>query len=86
VRSRHPDELAAALTAAGVPFTQADGTLHVDADPELVGRIAHQGGVPLVELRDAGGTGLEEMFLQLTADTRRDGDLSSTTAPEEAVA
>jgi ABC-2 type transport system ATP-binding protein len=86
VRSRHPDELVAALTAAGVTVTQAGQTLHVDADPELIGRIAHESGVPLVELRDAGGTGLEEMFLQLTADTQRDGDLSSTTSPRKAVA
>ena len=49
-------------------------TLRVDADPELVGRIAHQAGVPLIELRDADSAGLEEMFLELTADTQRDGN------------
>jgi len=29
--------------------------------------------VPLVELRTADGAGLEEMFLELTSDTQRDG-------------
>jgi ABC-2 type transport system ATP-binding protein len=50
-------------------------TLRVDAESELVGRLAHTAGVPLIELRDADGAGLEEMFLELTADTQRDGDV-----------
>jgi ABC-type sugar transport system ATPase subunit len=49
-------------------------TLRVDADPELVGRIAHHAGIPLIELRDADGAGLEAMFLELTADTQRDSN------------
>ena len=36
-----------------------------------VGRVAHEAGVALIELRTADG-GLEEMFLQLTADTQRE--------------
>jgi ABC-2 type transport system ATP-binding protein len=81
VRSRHPDRLTEALAAAGIAYTDASsparerddcGTLHVDADAELVGRIAHQAGVPLIELRGADGAGLEEMFLELTAETQRD--------------
>lgn len=90
VRTRHPHQLAEALTSAGVSHidsgaastpsvTTSEGsrpprTLRVDADPELVGRIAHQAGVPLIELRDADGAGLEEMFLELTADTPRDSN------------
>jgi ABC-2 type transport system ATP-binding protein len=46
--------------------------LRVDADPELVGRTALQAGVALIELRDAQDAGLEEMFLELTADTQRE--------------
>ena len=46
--------------------------LRVEADPELVGKIALNAGVPLTELRAADGAGLEEMFLELTADTQRD--------------
>jgi ABC-2 type transport system ATP-binding protein len=57
-----------------VPTTSAvDGFLRVDADPALVGRIALAAGVPLTELRPADGAGLEEMFLELTADTQREG-------------
>jgi ABC-2 type transport system ATP-binding protein len=47
-------------------------SLRVEACPELVGRIAHHAGVPLIELREAAGTGLEDMFLELTAHTQRD--------------
>lgn len=83
VRSPDVPRLARALTAAGldhVPSTTPGGTtagsttaLRVDADPERVGRIAHQAGVALAELRAAEGAGLEEMFLELTADTSREG-------------
>ncbi len=78
VRTRHPELLATALTAAGVDHAETDArgtcrTLRVDADAEFVGRLALQAGVPLIELRTADGAGLEEMFLELTADTQRDG-------------
>jgi ABC-2 type transport system ATP-binding protein len=86
VRTRHPDRLADALATAGLTYAEtgvptsaqekADcapcRTLRVDADAELVGRIAQQAGIPLIELRDADGAGLEEMFLELTAETQRD--------------
>jgi ABC-2 type transport system ATP-binding protein len=95
VRTRHPHQLAEALTIAGVSHidsgapaaqgsdTTSEGsgpprTLRVDADPELVGRIAHHAGVPLIELRHADGAGLEEMFLELTADTQRDSNPDHT--------
>jgi ABC-2 type transport system ATP-binding protein len=60
-----------------VPFTMGDttgtaATLRVDADPERVGHLAHQADVALLELRPADGAGLEEMFLELTADTQRE--------------
>jgi ABC-2 type transport system ATP-binding protein len=75
VRTRAVNHLTAALAAADVPFTQHDtgGALRVDADPERVGHLAHQAGLPLLELRAAEGAGLEEMFLELTADTQREG-------------
>jgi ABC-2 type transport system ATP-binding protein len=78
VRTRHPEPLTTALTAAGVDYAETGAratcrTLRVDADAELVGCLAHQAGVPLIELRTADGAGLEEMFLELTADTQRDG-------------
>jgi ABC-2 type transport system ATP-binding protein len=78
VRSPQVSELSAALAAADVPFvpSHAHGgadALRVDADPEVVGKVAHLAGVPLIELRAAEGAGLEEMFLELTADTSREG-------------
>ena len=66
--------LARSLQESGLtahPF--GDDALRVDADPELVGKIAFAAGVPLVELRPADGAGLEEIFLELTADTQREG-------------
>ena len=78
VQTRAIGQLSTTLAAAGVRFTQhrtssGHGTLRVDAEPELVGRLAYQAGVPLIELRAAEGAGLEEMFLELTADTQREG-------------
>lgn len=65
--------LVRACTAAGLGVTrQGDGSLRVEAEAPVVGRLAHQADVPLAQLQPAGGTGLEEMFLQLTADTQRD--------------
>ena len=48
-----------------------DGALRADADAARVGWAAHASGVALTELRSADG-GLEDMFLQLTADTQRE--------------
>jgi ABC-2 type transport system ATP-binding protein len=87
VRTRHPGELTGALAAAGLTYTDTTPTvpgvtgpggpasghlLRIDADTEVVGRLAHQARVPLIELRTADGAGLEEMFLELTADTQRE--------------
>ncbi len=70
--SQH-DTLARALHEAAIVTSPIDGGLRVDADPELVGQTAHRAGVVLRELRPADGAGLEEMFLELTADTAREG-------------
>jgi ABC-2 type transport system ATP-binding protein len=77
VRTYAANALTAALTAADVTFTAHDtnggaATLRVDADPERVGNLAHRADVALLELRPADGAGLEEMFLELTADTQRE--------------
>ena len=50
-----------------------DGGLRTDAAPDRVGRVALDAGVPLTELRAGDGAGLEDMFLELTADTQREG-------------
>lgn len=72
VRTTDVDRLARALHEAAVVTTPIDGGLRADADPELVGETAHRAGVVLRELRAADGAGLEEMFLELTAQTSRD--------------
>jgi ABC-2 type transport system ATP-binding protein len=73
VRAADPRALVVALASAGVVATAGDdGTLRTDADPALVGRVALAAGVALTELRTADGAGLEEMFLELTADSDRE--------------
>ncbi len=66
--------LTRALDSAGIVSTPSgDGALRTDAEPALVGQVALAAGVALTELRSAEGAGLEEMFLELTADTQREG-------------
>ena len=63
-----------ALTQRGLTATPSDGeTLHTDAAAALVGQVAFDAGIALTELRAASGAGLEEMFLELTAATQREG-------------
>jgi ABC-2 type transport system ATP-binding protein len=68
-----PAESTTRYTAEPSPHPAQPHRLRVDADTETVGRVAHEAGVALIELRGADGAGLEEMFLELTADTQRDG-------------
>jgi ABC-2 type transport system ATP-binding protein len=53
-----------------------DGTLRTDADAVLVGKAALDAGVALIELRSADSVGLEELFLELTSSTQREGALT----------
>ena len=78
VRTTDLGALGGALTAAGVTFSPSSATAHddalrVEADPERVGQLAHGAGAALLELRPAEGAGLEDLFLELTADTQREG-------------
>ena len=74
VRTRRPEDLARALHVVGANATPVDAmTLHTDAEPEQVGTVALEARIPLTELRAPEGAGLEEMFLQLTSDTAREG-------------
>ena len=67
-------DLGRALASSGIKVVPSgDDGFRADADPEQVGKAAHVAGVPLRELRAASGAGLEEMFLELTADTQREG-------------
>jgi ABC-2 type transport system ATP-binding protein len=74
VRTVDAPRLARALAEAGIASTPGvDGTLRAEADPEVVGQVAFAAGLPVVELRPADGAGLEEIFLELTSDTQREG-------------
>ena len=74
MRARDGAALARAMEAAGLSMTvHADGSAHTDASADQVGEIALAAGLVVTELRAAGGAGLEDMFLQLTAETQREG-------------
>jgi ABC-2 type transport system ATP-binding protein len=82
VRADDGRGLAAALVAAGHQASLGpDGTVLTDADPATAGRAAFAAGLAVTELRAADGAGLEEMFLQLTADDQRDPALARAAAP-----
>ena len=67
VRAADPEALSDALMAAELEVEPAiDGSLVVEAPPEVVGRVAAEAGLALVELRPADGGGLEQLFLTLT--------------------
>ena len=72
-RARDTQVLERALRAAGLATSYDDqGALHAEADPAVVGLVAREHGLALIELRAADG-GLEDLFLQLTAHTQREG-------------
>jgi ABC-2 type transport system ATP-binding protein len=74
VRAGNLLQLTRALHAAGLHTSPyGDGALRTDATPERVGHLALTAGIALTELRPADGAGLEEMFLELTAQTQREG-------------
>ncbi|MEP9381416.1 ABC transporter ATP-binding protein [Nocardioides cheoyonin] len=74
------DALAAALAAAGLETDTAGIGLRVHAAPVDVGRVAADKQIVLTDLR-AGGAGLEDLFLQLTAETQRDDALGTPAQP-----
>jgi ABC-2 type transport system ATP-binding protein len=63
--------LTAALRAAGFTVSPAGGGLRVETDPVHVGEVAAEKQIVLTDLRPAEG-GLENLFLELTADTQRE--------------
>ncbi|WP_067487526.1 ABC transporter ATP-binding protein [Actinomadura hibisca] len=82
VRGLDPAALGAALAAAGLAATaDRTGAFTVRASAEQVGRAAARAGTVLLELRQAGGGGLEELFLSLTSAPAA----PSPVAPEEAL-
>ena len=65
--------LEAALVEAGLPVTASEGALRIEAEADLVGRLAQAAGIALTQLRGAEDAGLEELFLALTSAAQRDG-------------
>ncbi|MGA9746789.1 MAG: ATP-binding cassette domain-containing protein [Nocardioides sp.] len=77
VRAGDDGAIRRALEDAGLSVVPSgDGGYRSDADPAQIGKVAAVAGIALVELRPADGAGLEEMFLQLTAETQREGDVA----------
>ena len=68
VKALDPGALEIVLTRIGLTGTKTtDGGVVVQSDAETIGRAAADAGLVLLELRPAGGGGLEQMFLTLTA-------------------
>ena len=73
VRAQDPHHLRRALEELGIAASlSGDGALHTDAEPSMVGKVALEANVALIELRTA-DAGLEDMFLELTATSQREG-------------
>ena len=85
LRTAHPEVITRALIDSGVSSSPVgeDGLL-AQADTAQVGKIAFAAGIPVIELRPANQTGLEKIFLQLTAEAQRvttsDNQLEGTVA------
>lgn len=68
VRALDAGALQRVLHRAGLTGTATtDGGVVVPADAEVIGRAAADAGLVLLELRPAGSSGLENLFLTLTA-------------------
>lgn len=79
VRGDDDARLRDALAGAGLePVPSVDGGLLVHAQPDVVGRIALEAGVALSHLARTGGSGLEQLFLDLTAEGASDGHATRT--------
>ncbi len=78
VRSLDDRALADALDASGISAQpQSGGGLSTDVAPEEVGRVAAANAIVLTELRAGAGAKLEEMFLELTASTKREQPMTA---------
>jgi len=72
VTSLDNDGLSAALAGQGIAVHPAGGGLRVSAEPVDVGRVAAETQIVLTDLRAGNEGGLEDLFLELTAETQRD--------------
>jgi ABC-2 type transport system ATP-binding protein len=79
VKAVEHEQLLDALHREGITAVPSGDGLRSDAEAIQIGKVAAMNGITLVELRPADGAGLEELFLELTADTQRD----TTAVPTE---
>lgn len=75
------EQLLDALHREGITAVPSGEGLRSDAEAIAIGKIAATNQITLVELRPADGAGLEELFLELTADTQR--EVTPNAAPTE---
>lgn len=76
-------ELAGALAAAGFEVSWAgDGWLRAQATADEVGRAATRAGLALAALRDADSCGIDELYLEPTAQARRDDRSADEHSPD----
>jgi ABC-2 type transport system ATP-binding protein len=76
VRAVEMDQLAVALEQAGIAAAPHANGLRAEVEALQIGKIAAANQITLIELRPTEG-GLEDLFLELTADAQRD-DLTDT--------
>jgi ABC-2 type transport system ATP-binding protein len=76
VRAVEMDQLALALEQAGIAAAPHANGLRAEVEALQIGKIAAANQITLIELRPTEG-GLEDLFLELSADAQRD-DLSDT--------
>ena len=73
VRAVEHEMLLDVLHREGIHVLPSGDGLRSDAEAIQIGKVAAAHNITLIELRPAEGEGLEELFLQLTADTQREG-------------
>jgi ABC-2 type transport system ATP-binding protein len=73
-------QLTGALAEKGLEVHAAGSGLRVSAEPVDVGRIAAEKQIVLTDLRAGNEGGLEDLFLELTADTARETVPGAATA------
>src|SRR5690606_843589 len=77
-RAVEQEQLVEALRREGIePVAVADG-FRADIESVRIGRIAAAERITLIELRPADG-GLEDLFLELTAESQRESYTDNTT-------
>ncbi|MEP7090522.1 MAG: ATP-binding cassette domain-containing protein [Nocardioidaceae bacterium] len=73
VKAVEQEVLRDALHREGISAQPSGEGLRSDAEAIQIGKVAAAHQITLIELRPAEGEGLEELFLQLTGDTQREG-------------